>query len=354
MTRMNLKPRYRALQFSLALLVLVGLALASFLKPETEDFDRYIYEAILRSQSGQALVDVHQSVRHASARAEASSLIETPELMQHQYPFYAIRPAYIAAISVIHGAGLGYQQAIRAVSTFSYVALGVIVILGTKRIWLGLLLTMAPFSLELARRGTPDALSTATLLGACLLILNTRWRVPGVILLAASVWIRTDNVLFVLAFLTLLALHRSLDWRVTLAGCTFAVASVLGINRVAGNYGWIVLFRHSFIGGRDPVESLHYVTFNEYFGALSQGLRDGVAHSHLTIALLAGAVVIQRCGQNSLWKSALWSAILAATARFVLFPSLEDRYFAWAYLLVGVFALQQLNRATSRQFVTTN
>ncbi len=323
------------MQWAAYLALLCTLATAAFLKPAPEDFDRYVYEAILRTRAGEPLDSVYQIVRHDSPRAQASSLLETPELMAHQEPFYTSRPVYLAAIRVVKLSGLSYQESISALSALAYIGIGVIMLLWTRQFWLTALLAASPAVLDLARHGIPDALSTLVLLAACLSLVHERWKYAGLALLVFSIWVRTDNVLLVVAVALCFGFRGLLPWKYAALAALAAVFSVLWINHVTGNYGWAVLFRRSFLGWRDPVTSLHYVTIREYAGVMLQGIRDSVAHSQASLWLLVAGLFWHRLKLDSTAHTLLIATAFAAITRFAMFPVIEDRYFAAAYLIVG-------------------
>jgi hypothetical protein len=76
--------------------------------------------------------------------------------------------------------------------------------------------------------------------------------------------VRTDNILILFAVLVCLAWKQRLPRSIAAVLAAFAIGIVLGINHWAGNYGWIVLFRFSFISGRYPAQIPHVLTIREY------------------------------------------------------------------------------------------
>ena len=120
-----------------------------------------------------------------------------------------------------------------------------------------------------------------------------------------------------------------------------AGASVLAINHFAGNYGWRVLFHYSFIGGRSPTEIAPRLTISEYLHAAAHGLAL-IGGQETTIWLLLGLAAWHWLPRSSIYRHILAAAGLAALARFVLFPTPENRYFAWAYLIVGAAFINAL------------
>ena len=58
------------------------------------DFDRYIYEALVRGRY-QDVQKIYPNVKHENPRAEASSVLDSPEHLGQLEPLYAIRPLYL-------------------------------------------------------------------------------------------------------------------------------------------------------------------------------------------------------------------------------------------------------------------
>ena len=90
-----------------------------------------------------------------------------------------------------------------------------------------------------------------------------------------------------------------------------------------------MLFRFSFIGGRSPAQIPHVLTLRDYVGVLARGtytILDQVA-----AWLLLGILGWKR-GHDPL----LIDVGCAAAAHFLLYPSGDDRYLIWAYIVAGV------------------
>ena len=323
------RPSYAALftlsKFVLCVLFLAAVAVACYIRPIPDDFDRYIYEAIVRGKS-QPIEVVYNSVKHENPRAESSSILDSPQHLLQLEPMWAVRPVYIAAISLLSKA-LPVQKAINLISAISLFGIGVVVLCWTKQpLFAGLLMAATPIPL-LGRFGTPDALAALLVISALWIL---RWnRACALILLFGSLGVRTDDILILLAVLVWLVWVRRLPRATAAVLGSLAVAIVLTINHWAGNYGWVVLFRFSFIGGRYPAQLPHVLTFREYVRVLARGtytILDQVA-----VWLLLGILAWKR-RQDPL----LIVVGCAAAAHFLLYPSGEDRYLIWAYIVAGV------------------
>ena len=318
----------KSLKVGLYLLFLMGLAAGCYRHPVPDEFDRYMYEAIVRGKS-QPLEVVYQEIRHENKRTEESSNLESPELLREFEPLWAVRPLYIDTVWLL-SYFVPIQSAISLISAASLFGIGIIVFCWTdKPVQSALLMAFYPVLL-LARFGTPDALS-ALLTILALWLISERMQISlAVAVLFLSLGIRTDNLLLLLAVLGLLAWEKKI--RVSRAALLAAVAIgvVLAINHWASNYGWAVLFRLSLIGGRHPAQMPHAISLREYVTALLRGI--ATIFPRVAIWILLGLTAWVR---NSL-RPILTVLGIAATAHFLLYPSGDDRYLTWAYIVAAV------------------
>jgi hypothetical protein len=307
------------------------IAAACFVHPVPNDFDRYMYEAIVRSRS-QPLELYYSDIRRENRRAEESSVIDTAGHMKELEPFYAVRPLYIALIYCLSRSGLSIQHAINLISSLSFFGTGIVVVLWTQEPLLSVLLMFSWQILYLGRMGTPDGLST-------FLILTSLWIVEksrnlALVLLIVGLFIRTDSVLLLLVLVVWLASRQLLRITAAIVISLIAIMVVVGINHWVHYPGWIILFRFSFIGG--IVSQIpHALSVREYLVAFSNGARS-ILVQIAPWGLLG--VVAWRRSRNPL----LNIGGVAAALHFVLFPSPEVRYLLWCCLLVGVLFIRSL------------
>jgi hypothetical protein len=118
--------------------------------------------------------------------------------------------------------------------------------------------------------GTPDALSSLAVLASYVAI-DREKLVSGILLLMLSIWIRTDNVLFVVLMLVWLVWKKRIPALHSIVLGLLSVAAVLWINYLSGNYGWKVLFQYSFVGGRYPAEITPHINIGQYARAVPPG-----------------------------------------------------------------------------------
>jgi len=243
-------------------------------------------------------------------------------------PLYAIRPLYVEAISILSH-GLAPQKSITLVSALSLFLIAALLLIWTHSPLYSALLLFTPAVLTLGRMGTPDAFSTLLVVAGFWLLMKNLIP-PAIFVLLISVWIRTDNVLAVVAALMWLTWTKRLSPLRAGGLIALAVASVVFINHRAGNYGYLVLFRYSFIAGKYPAEILPTLSVSEYLHAFRVGAESILPQT-------APWVLLGVVGWRWLPSArGLLVTTAAATVHFVLFPSPEARYLVWAYLLCGI------------------
>lgn len=321
------------------------IALACYLRPSTDDFDRFVYEALVRS-AGEPIGHIYAEVKHESPRAEASSVMDSPDHLAQLEPLYGIRPLYVRIVSIF-SKGLSPQKAINAVSAGSLFLIALISYFYTRSFLYAGILSITPAIITLGRMGTPDALSTLMVGGGCLALLKNK-TFPALVLLMMSIWVRTDNVLVVLALLGWLALDGKLPKSYAAALAALALASVQYINYFSGNYGWKVLLHYSLVGGRYPAKITTGITLSQYAHAFASNAESLLPQ--LAPFLLLGVAAWKLRSPD---RRILAPVALAAIARYLLFPSAEARYFAWACMICGLVFINSV-QSRAKRFAVEN
>ncbi|MBZ5667031.1 MAG: hypothetical protein LAO30_20815 [Acidobacteriia bacterium] len=308
---------------------------ACFCHPVADDFDRYIYEALVRGKYETPEV-VYPIIKHSNKRAEESSILDSPTHLGQLEPLYAIKPLYVKAIEATAFTGLPIQSRINLISALSLFGAGIIVLAWTAKPGYSALLMAVSAIVRIFRVGTPDGLSTLVVLAGLWAISRSKL-LPGVLLLLVSVWIRTDNILLVITILGYLIWQK----RMTLVDAgvlsALAVGSVVFISHFSGNYGWRVLFQFSFIGGRAPAEIDPHFGVAEYL-AVATGSAETII-PQVAIWALLGIVAWKWYSPSRGLLMPVWVAV---AAHFLLYPSPESRYLVWAFLVTGVIFVSAL------------
>lgn len=197
--------------------ILFALTLLAYLVPYYDwDLVAYTGAAIALHESNPGTIqtqayaalqrELHEDDYQDIARGSPfrRDVARNPDHFLQQLRFYQIRPLYIRLLELCRGSGMGYVQATRVLSVLAFFLLGLLLFVWVGRYvddWraaIGIpLLLIAPVLFTAARTGSPDALSAfAVTLGAYLLFEKKSF-VLGTVLLLISLFLRTDNVIFV-------------------------------------------------------------------------------------------------------------------------------------------------------------
>lgn len=310
-----------------------------FRHPVADDFDRYIYEALVRGKYEPVEV-VYPIVKHSNKRAEESSILDSPTHLGQLEPLYAIKPLYVKVIEATAFTGLPIQTRINLISALSLFGIGIIVLAWTGNPGYSALLLASSAIMVIFRMGTPDGFSTLIVVAALLAISRSRLLI-GILLLLISVWIRTDNLLLVFAVLGYLLWQK----RITLvdAGVMGAISagSVALINHFSGNYSWPVLFQFSFLDGKSPAEIVPHFGITQYLWVAARSAETIIPQ--IAIWILLGIAAWKRVPSVSGLLIPVWVAVMA---HYVLYPSPESRYLVWAFVVTGAIFIDALRRST--------
>ncbi len=262
-------------------------------------------------------------------------------------PLFAIRPLYNQTLWLMSKTGLGLVRAGIFISVASYFALGLLLFFWIRNYAsnaigasLSLLLMISPPLVSLGRETTSDALATLVAFAALYLIFEKQRLLPGLALLLASIYFRTDFV--VLAGLTLFACWRNgvLDiWKA--AGlAVIALASVFVINHFSGDYGFKMLYYRNFIAVPVvPGEMVATFSLHEYASAFRSGITL-ILESFFLPFLALGFI-----GMTTKLARALFTVTLSyLLLHFAILPNWQDRWFGLFYLSMGVCAATAVRR----------
>ncbi len=328
-SRRSKKPIFQDAKLLLYVAVVAAISIACYWRPSQDDFDRYVYEALIRS-SKQPIGEIYGIVKHESPRAESSSVMDSPDHLAQLEPLYAIRPMYLELTGLVNRLGIPPQKAINSISAASLFLIALLAYAATRNYLYAFLLMASPSVIIVGRLGGPDAVSSMAVAAACVVVLRKKL-FAGVLLLMVSVWIRTDNVLIVLVVLGWLAWNQQLKKVHAGVLSLVAVASVEWINTLSGNYGWKVLLHYSFIGGKYPAEIKSGISFVQYLRTFAVNLESLFPQLALWVLLALAAWKLRHPD-----RAFLVPVAIACALHYLLFPSAEGRYFTWAYLMTGI------------------
>jgi hypothetical protein len=277
-------------------------------------------------------------------------LSKNPQHFVQQLRFYRIRPLYIRALVALHALGLGYIAAAQLISIAAFAGIGLLLFIWTSgkvggaaaAICVSLLL-FTPVLFTSARTGSPDALSAFVVLLGTYLLVKRKAITSAAVLLLISLFIRTDNILYV----TLLCCWQA--WRSTgkrtrlywISAALLAVICVFSVNRVEHSYGWRMLMQNTETPIVNPAEIAPDFSVRDYFAAWIDTVDEARENSVLVFPFLA--VLVLLTGRAEATMSGLVKIVLLSwLARLLLFPHIEDRYFISGSALIGIAAISTL------------
>jgi hypothetical protein len=274
-----------------------------------------------------------------------------PATFTAQLGYYAIKPLYIISIHAFHTLGVPLPKATVMPSLLGFLLIAVLLFIWTRRviphtyaILISLALLFAPFMLQSVRAATPDLLAGAFLLWSTYLLIEKRSHPIGLLLLAASVFVRVDAVLFALCILLYLFYFRLLPngWIVAAAVAVVAAAGIVLIP--SGVFGEILVVRPASERLGDSVSGS---VASHYLSALRGGLAS-LLYSNLFPALgVACAAILMRVrlgwGVRKDGPTVMIVLMLVHIAlRLILHPIVEDRFLIADYIVIAICALTTL------------
>jgi hypothetical protein len=263
-----------------------------------------------------------------------------PDHFAEYLPCFAVRPIFNELVYLLHyKLGVGLIRATIVISVVSYWLTGLLVLIwlahyvGVGRAALcSLLLMMAPPILNLARFNTPDALSCLVSLAALYLVFERDSLFWGLTLLLLTIYVRTDNVLLVIAVLgysSLVSKHLEKTKAAVLGAV--AVASVIVINHFAGDYGIRVLYYRSFVEvPLAPAEFVPQFGPTDYLRALRMAV-SGTMNSYFLLFVLMG-LVGAFARRHPVSRAILVVTTFYVATHFFLFPSGQERFWGPFYI----------------------
>jgi hypothetical protein len=256
-------------------------------------------------------------------------------------PFFAIRPLYNQTLWLVSKSGVGLVRAGILISVTSYFFLGLLAF-----VWLGkylgpwlafgfsILLMISPPLTSLGRDTTADPLATLVAFGALFLIFDKRRMLPGIALLLASIYFRTDFVVLAGPVLLQCWLERRIElWKAAILAL-LAVASVICINHFAGDYGMGMLYYRNFSGvPMAPGEMSVQFSARNYVSVLRSGITL-MMESFFLPFLLLGSIGLAVRNMRGLFAVTLGYVFL----HFMVLPNWQERWFGVFYLSMAVCA----------------
>jgi hypothetical protein len=272
-----------------------------------------------------------------------------PAALAAQLPFYRVKVLYGAALGRVARSGRSPAAATIWLSRVAYVATAVLTALWLARA-LGPVLAAVlawvflsiPGIFDVGRLGTPDALSVFVLLSSAFLASaagRPRWALA---LAVAAVWVRPDNILWLLTLGAYLG-ARQRDLRApAVGGLAVAALSYLVIHQLSGSYGWAGQIQQQFVMRTpDPGAAGASIGVAEYALVLLKASHPAHLPPLLLPVLLVGAGTVYLRRRLALESpdqpKALVPALVFIALHWLAYPA-EDRFLVAGYLMVLISA----------------
>ena len=255
-------------------------------------------------------------------------------------PYFAIKPLYVSMMQLAHKAGLSVIDSSRAVSTFFYFGIAVMLWLYTGSP-LALIVLVFPEVMLVGQANEPDGMSCFfLLLGLWLVFIKNRDM--GLLVLVLSVWVRPENMLLCLLAFLVLFVQRRLDLAKAAVLAVLCVGSDMLINHFG--YPWRELYSHML--GNQPGTGTTF-ELSQYFSSLAHGVRD-MLHGAAPLFGLLWVVCFPLVQRGLRLIMAL--TLLFSIGRFLIFPPYEPRYYPLFFVVTSIAAVVVATEALWRKW----
>jgi hypothetical protein len=337
-------------------LLLLAATLACALKPVSE-WDEIPYMCLVRHDHNSAAVyaDLKQrlSVReyailtgtgdgHLPPNAYKQAMVSQPESLAEQFPFYKVKPIFLAIAWMLVAVGVSAFTALHLISACAFFVTGCVIwswiskyAVGWAAVPIAVTILLQPFMIQTARALLPDALGLALVVGGAYCVSERHQTRIGYGLLLLSILDRPDNVIFcVLVF----ALYRALLPLVA------AIALYFSNNYFAHSYSWAKLFTQTFVHPLTmPKEAVVRVSARLYFDIFFKNTLNLATHSELLLILAISlwiAIAFPAC--RKYLGVCLATIVLHQTAFPVRDSYSANRFFSPEYLLLILVAASSI------------
>ena len=199
----------------------------------------------------------------------AAAMYASPENFAGQLSMYEIKPLYVLLLRGLAAAGANPADGVIWLSLVPGLLICVILFLWLRDLTgpMQAVLAVILFSVgarlfDLSRIPTPDNLSALAVLAGVWCLLARRWTAAAVVCLGLSIWIRTNNIIFVAPLILLLCWNhlrrgeplQSREFYWYSGGLAVSVLSYFWISAVF-DYDWWRLFYHTLIESQIDIEA---------------------------------------------------------------------------------------------------
>jgi hypothetical protein len=353
----------RSIYFGLYLVILTVFSIHLYHTPDyVPDLIQYMGNALLTAETNafQLHGRVYSELRRDVPKGKIERLLGTAVDASEEYnyplreraanssrfgeflPLFAIRPLYNQTLYLVSKTDIGLVKSDVLISVGSYFLLGVLLFLWLRNhtspllaVAVSALTMMSPPLAELGRITTADALASLIAFAALYLVFEHRRLAPGLLLLLASIYFRTDFVVLAGPVLLICFLQRKiLFWQACVLSA-LAVGSVLFINHFAGDYGIRMLYYRNFVGTPiAPAEMVVHFTARDYLSAFRSGITKIFA-SYFLPFLLVGVLALRSKQMLPLLGATVGYVLL----HFLILPNWQERWVGIVYLSMVIGAV---------------
>ncbi len=286
--------------------------------------------------------------QNASRRARADHAGNFAEFL----PCFAIRPLYNQLLFML--SPFGMIRASVLISVVSYFFLGWLMFQWARKhvnevyaATASLVLMLTPPLLTIGRSTMTDAPSILIGMFALFLLMEAEQLFLGIIFVLVSIFVRTDNVVLALPTLAALCYLKRIDlWKAGVLSL-MAIASVLVINRMAGDYGLAMLYYRNFVGTPvAPAEMTVRFSLSEYISAFRSGITSALGSFLLGFALL-GVIGVYR---NPHLRTLVFITALCSVLHYLVLPNYQERWFVVFYLGMALSGIASVGTPQQNTF----
>ena len=274
-----------------------------------------------------------------------------PESFSQQLPFYSVKPLYPLLIYLLNRLGINVVTASLLISQIAYLLIGGLLMYWLKQYYsiitacvLTMFLVSMPFVLTLATFSGPDALSAFIVLLAFFLFTETAYTKSAFVVLLMSITARPDNLILI-GLLVVYDFIFHTERRPLAIGTLVAGLGIYFFQAgLSGNYGWKILFYHSFINLLSyPLSDPGSLTVSDYLNVLAERSRpaDMVKTSYsLILFVVLNVIALQWQYKEPFTETRKFQVLLAgllfSLVHWLIFPGQKERYLAVFFLFTIV------------------
>lgn len=287
-----------------------------------------------------------------------------PSEFNMQMPFYVIKPFYTGLIYVLNKIGFPLTKSTVLPSIIAFFLIGLLLLNWINKyiniycsFLLSVLIMLLPPLTTVAKMSTPDCLSSFFLLLGVYYLLEKKRLTKGFLILLLAIFTRLDNIIFCITIIPLLAFFNFWPKKIPLTKhvlfISIMVVCYLIISLMSKAYGWSMLYYPSFLKHINSDNNIHQsFSFESYFKLIRKQVLFRMDSSYLPFFLFLMALIGLSKWPGHLRKLSIDQALmiflfLMIVVRFILQPTISDRFYNAYYLIVLITLIKIMSRNNS-------